>query len=282
MTNSPLSLADALVQLRQPGVQVLAGGTDFYPALADKAAPSNVLDITRIEDLQAIANDNNQWRIGAAVTWRDVMDTSLPPAFDCLKQAAKEVGSIQIQNRATVVGNVCNASPAADGVPALLALDASVTLASHSGERTLPLSEFIKGVRSTNAQDDELLTHINIPDPGVDTRALFNKLGSRSYLVISIAMLAVVIRLNKTRQIDHIAIAVGACSPVAIRLQKLEAKLMGNEISRRNLHDIITPDELSVLTPIDDVRGSAQYRLNAVAVMLRRTITELAHDLTHV
>ncbi|MFV2038027.1 MAG: xanthine dehydrogenase family protein subunit M, partial [Paracoccaceae bacterium] len=143
------SVADALDALQQDSVSVIAGGTDWYPGLGDAPAPANILDVSAVPEFQGVTRQQNGWRIGAATTWSDLISADLPDAFDGLKLAARDVGSVQIQNVATLVGNICNASPAADGVPPLLCLDAQVEIVSHSGTRLLPLAEFITGVRTT-------------------------------------------------------------------------------------------------------------------------------------
>src|SRR5436305_15027048 len=144
----PTSLDEALQALARPWT-VLAGGTDFYPARVGRTIDENVLDITAIAALRGIAAGPDGWRLGATTTWSQLLESELPPLFDGLKQAAREVGGRQIQNTGTLAGNLCNASPAADGVPPLLALDAEVELAGRSGTRRLPLCAFITGHRRT-------------------------------------------------------------------------------------------------------------------------------------
>src|ERR1700744_4466290 len=135
----PSSLDEALLALARPWT-VLAGGTDFYPARVGRMIDANVLDISGIPPVRGISADPSGWRLGATTTWSELIETPLPPLFDGLKQAALEVGGRQIQNAGTIAGNLCNASPAADGVPPLLALDAEVELAGRAGARLLPLS----------------------------------------------------------------------------------------------------------------------------------------------
>ena len=262
---APDSLDDALVHLDTTATSIVAGGTDFFPAM--ELAPKVILDVSRIKGLRGIAPDHAGWRIGAATTWSDVINADLPAAFDGLKQAACEVGSQQIQNTGTIAGNLVNASPAADGVPPLLSLDARVELASVRGVRFLPVSEFITGVRQTALQAGEMVTAILIPPQPDHGRAAFNKLGSRKYLVISTAMVAAVINRDAQGRIDHARVAVGACSPVAQRLPALETDLIGTTADVQ-----ITTVHLSPLAPISDVRGSGEYRLDAVAELIRRTI----------
>ena len=212
-------------------------------------------------------------RFGAALTWSEMIRADLPPAFDALKLAGKEVGSIQIQNAATLAGNLCNASPAADGVPALLALDAQVELQSAArGARQIPLTEFLKGVRKTDRRPDEILTSIFVPQPPEGMRSIFSKLGSRTYLVISICMTALNVVLDKEGRIRDLRVAVGACSPVAQRLSLLEEEAIGQNLREIKVRD----DHLSPLKPIDDVRASAEYRLEAAKEQIQRALHELS------
>ena len=275
-----MNLKEALDRRAANPLLVLAGGTDFYPSLGDKSPPSDVIDTTGIKELQGISVDASGWRIGAACTWTELIKAELPPVFDALKAAAREVGSVQIQNAATIAGNLCNASPAADGVPPLLALDAQVELASRRGRRILPLAEFILGVRHTALADDELLIAIHVPSQSDDARSVFTKLGARRYLVISIAMIAVTL-VRHNGKISDARIAVGSCSPVACRLEALESSIKGQELQALTadaVSQIVWQAELSELTPIDDVRGSANYRHQAVREMLARLLVDCAQQ----
>jgi len=270
----PQALGEALDALRRTPLAVLAGGTDFYPARVGKPLDDDVLDITAIEALRGIERRDGGWRIGALATWTDLLRAGLPPAFDGLKSGAREVGGMQIQNAGTIVGNICNASPAADGVPGLLTLDASVELASAAGSRSVPLAEFITGNRQTVRGADELVTGIVIPEPGAGAQSAFLKLGARRYLVISIVMAAVLI-VPEGGTVGRAAVAVGACSPVARRLAALEAALAGRPLDGA-LGEAVGPEHIAaVLAPLDDVRGSADYRNDAALTMLRRGLSAL-------
>jgi CO/xanthine dehydrogenase FAD-binding subunit len=266
----PKTLDEAVVQLKVPGIQVLSGGTDFYPALGDRIAQEPVMDISGLGELRGISNDANYIRIGGLTTWTDVIQTPLPRCFDALKSAAREVGSVQIQNRGTVAGNLCNASPAADGVPPLLALDAEVELASNAGARRMPLADFIVGNRKTQRRQDELLTAVWVPRTLEHARSTFLKLGARRYLVISISMVAVVILVDAGK-VAAARVAVGSCSVVARRLTSLERELVGATV-RDGLCTHVTPDHLAPLSPIDDVRASAEYRRDASLTLVRRAL----------
>ena len=178
----PASLTEALNFLQRDRFRIIAGGTDYYPSLNDSAPSDPVLDITAIDGLRGITINESGVTIGALCSWTDIVNADLPPAFRALQLAALEVGSVQIQNRATIAGNLCNASPAADGVPPLLVLDASVTLESADGTRTLPLVEFIRGNRNIQKNQDEILTGISIPAVCCQGVSDFLKLGARKYL----------------------------------------------------------------------------------------------------
>lgn len=269
----PTSVKEAVELLATDGWVMLAGGTDFYPGLGEGPVSAPVLDISRIDALEGISRDDDRagWRIGALATWTQLVRADfLPPSFDCLKQAALEVGSVQIQNRATIVGNICNASPAADGVPALLVMDAEVGLASAQTTRRLGLSEFLQGNRQTARLPDEIVTGLFIPDAGAQGVSAFFKLGSRRYLVISIAMVAVRLELDDAGLVKTAAVSVGACSVVAQRLSDLENDLIG--ISLADVRSVPEARHLACLSPIDDVRAPAGYRQEAALEGVRRAL----------
>ncbi len=268
----PSQLADALAMLETGGFSILAGGTDFYPARVGRPVDVNVLDITRLAELRGIDFRAGTLRIGAAVTWSDLLATDLPPVFDGLKAAAREVGGMQIQNAGTVVGNLCNASPAADGVPPLLALDAEVDLASASGTRRMHLRDFVLGNRMTARAPQELVVAVHVPAWAANARSSFLKLGHRKYLVISIVMVAASIAVDEAGRIARCGLAVGACSAAAKRLGMLEACLVG--VRATDAAASVIPQHLADLAPIDDVRGTGAYRRDAALTLLQRAIAQ--------
>ena len=172
-----------------------------------------------------------------------------------------------------MAGNLCNASPAADGVPPLLALDCEVELASTAGRRRLPLSDFILGNRSTVRRPDELLVALWIPKPRQAARSTFLKLGARSYLVISIVMVAATLEVQDGK-VTAARLAVGSCSAAAQRLPDLEAMLRGKPCDS-SLAAAVAADHLALLSPIDDVRGSADYRRDTALTLVRRALLDL-------
>jgi CO/xanthine dehydrogenase FAD-binding subunit len=271
----PHDLTEALAALAAGPRMIVAGGTDYYPARVGQPLDDDVLDISGLTALRAIADEGRHWRLPALATWSDVIAADLPPVFDGLKLAAREVGGVQIQNAGTLCGNLCNASPAADGVPNLLALDATVELASAAGRRRVAVAEFVTGNRRTTRRPDELVTAILVPKPAGAARGGFVKLGARRYLVISIVMAGGVIETGPDGRIAAARIAVGACSAVAQRLPLLEAALAGRALDA-DLPQAVQPAHLAPLAPIDDIRASAAYRGDAALTMVRRLLAQLS------
>ena len=159
----PKTIEEALAELSAGPRILLAGGTDYYPARVGQPLDDDILDITAISGLAGIADAGDHWRIGALARWADLARTDLPAAFDGLKAAALQIGGAQVQNAGTICGNICNASPAADGTPNLLVLDAAVELSATGTSRTLPVGEFVTGNRTTERRPDELVSALLIP-----------------------------------------------------------------------------------------------------------------------
>lgn len=263
MYHRPTTLTDALALAdSEPDLTIVAGATDVYPAwtsaIAKGAAKPRgpVLDISRVVELYGIADRGDHWWLGATTTWSEIATADLPPLFNGLRAAAREIGGIQVQNRGTIGGNLCTASPAGDSIPCLLSLDAEVECAGTAQGR-MPLAQFLMGYRRT-AIGRGIVTGVRIPKRA--GAGHFLKHGARRYLVISIAMVAGTFDIDpRDGLIRSARIAVGACSPVAQRLPRLEARLVG-----RRIGDVQPePDDIAGLAPIDDVRASGAYRLAA-------------------
>ena len=272
--HSPVSLQDAVDLLNDGDAKIVAGATDFFPGLERGRAPERLLDVSRVSEMRGISVSEAGWRIGGATTWSEILEFPFPPAFAGLKAAAREVGSVQIQNAGTVGGNLCNASPAADGVPPLLTLEAVVETVSASGSRLVPLEEFIVGVRSVNLEPDEICAAIHVPGRIRDGRGSFLKLGARRYLVISISMVAVLVHVAPNGAVSEARISVGACSPVAKRMPELEAAVVGLSAEELESDFPSDPKLLDPLAPLDDIRASAVHRMQATTELCRRAVIE--------
>lgn len=267
----PTTLAEAVDLLSTGEARILAGGTDFYPAQGERVVSDAVVDISGLRELRGVTRDGDSIRIGGLTTWTEVLRAPLPRCFDALKSAAREVGSVQIQNRGTVAGNLCNASPAADGVPPLLALDAEIELTSKTASRRITLEEFIIGNRKTKRRSDEILTAVWIPRTLEDAASSFVKLGARRYLVISIVMVAAIVQTDGEGRVAGARVAVGSCSAVAQRLRALEADLLGVP-AQQVLHGCVQRKHLAPLSPIDDVRATSEYRIDAARTLVERAL----------
>jgi len=296
----PGSLTEALKALATTGGTILSGGTDLFPSLTDRPLSGTVIDISGLQEIAGIRKTDSHIVIGGRASWADVVKAPLPRGFDGLKAAAREVGSVQIQNQGTVAGNICNASPAADGVAALMALDAEVTLTSRSASRTLPLADFILGNRKTLKRPDELLTTVQISRRLENAASSFLKLGARRYLVISIVMVAANLVTDSHGTITEALVCVGSCSPKALRLRSLENALVGAPISAiagaafrlppdgggssptpdlgafEAVGNLLQNEHFAPLSPIDDVRGTATYRLDAARTLVARALAACA------
>jgi CO/xanthine dehydrogenase FAD-binding subunit len=255
----------------------LAGGTNLMVNM--KRAPLDaelVVDLSRIESLQSIAGENGTVSLGSGVTFADLLEWRPGGAFEALMRpmAAAFAGPL-IRNLATLGGNICDASPAADLSPPLLALDAKVKLErSGGGSRVLPLEEFFQGVRRTARGPDELLTSIELPRPDPADQAFYYKLGKRKADAISIVSIAILLR-RKSDKVEHVRIALGAVAPVAMRAHEAEAELLGNELTGHTITAAAAAAAAEV-SPIDDFRATADYRRQMVDVLVRRGLEQIA------
>ncbi|MGE0604117.1 MAG: xanthine dehydrogenase family protein subunit M [Xanthobacteraceae bacterium] len=272
-------LQDA-VRLRQSmGYPFVAGGTDIYPSIENGARFPGLIDVSKVEALRGeIRREGGEWIIPAMATWSEIIAAKLPPQFDALKQAASEVGGRQIQNTGTVAGNICNASPAADGIPALMAMDAKISVAGPSGMREVPLEKFVLGNRKTDLHGDEILCAVKVPARPGRTASAFRKLGARRYLVISIAMAAAVLECDAAEKIVYAGISVGACAARSLRLPAWEKALHGRSIGEVGSVEP-APAFLAPLAPMDDIRGKGEYRKHAAGVLVREALVKAAERL---
>jgi CO/xanthine dehydrogenase FAD-binding subunit len=269
----PENINDAIATLSETELTIAAGCTDLFPTTQEDSLGGSILDISDITSLKKITVENEFRRIGSGVTWTDIENQELPNCYEMLKECSLQVGSRQIQNVGTIGGNLCNASPAADGVPCLLSLDASIELISINGKRVLKLEDFIKGSRNTELKKNEILSAILIPEKAERGHSSFVKLGARKYLVISIAMVACKINLDGDI-ISDIAISIGSCSAVARRLGELENTLIGKNVNSDLTQDIYNFDYKNHISPINDIRGTDAYRLEVAKVLVKNSIID--------
>ena len=311
----PRTLAEVLsARAAHPQSRLIGGGTDLMVNIRRGIeAPRMLIDLTGVAELRAITADEHQIEVGAGVKLAELAaHPEVARHYPVVAQAAGFIAGPTHRNMGTVGGNLCldtrciyynqsewwrhangyclkhrgdvchvapqgqrcHAAYTGDLAPALLALDAEVEIVGSAGCRRVPLRGFITGPRATALAADELVVAIQVPRPGHDARSAFLKLGARRYLVISIAMAAATLEIAEGR-VAAARIAVGACSPVAERLPALESALLGAPFDAR-LAEQVDQAQLAPLSPIDDVRGSADYRSDAIITLLRRLLVSLA------
>ena len=251
---------------------IAAGCTDLFPITNNMSLDKNILDITNIKSIKGFQFNSKETKIGSATTWTDIINKNLPSCYDMLKACAKEVGSIQIQNLGTIGGNICNASPAADSIPCLLALDAKLELSSANNQRIIPIDEFILGSRKTKLEQGEILTSIIIPKEKENGSSSFRKIGARKYLVISISMVACRILISKNI-IEDISISVGSCSEVAKRIFSIERQLIKKDINE-DIFNQVDFSQLNEISPITDIRSTHIYRLKASKLLIKDVVKD--------
>lgn len=272
---TPATIADALALKADLGTAAafLAGGTDLGVQLRRRLRePTHLISLGEIPELAAVERRDGDLVVGAAVTHRTVEESPLlSERFDALREACRTVGSVQTRNIATLGGNLCNASPAADTPPALLALGASVVLVGPAGERTVALDEFFTGYRTTALGPDELLTAICIPLPGGATGSAFLKAGRRRAMEISIVCAAVRLDLAPNGTIAGAGIGLGSVAPTTVRAAAAEEVLRGAP-PEPAVFAAAAEAAAAACDPIDDVRASAGYRRAMVPVMVGRAL----------
>lgn len=277
----PTSLQEASRLLREhgPGGRFLAGGTDLVIAMKEKGlVPKYIVDLKRLPGLSGIReNGDGGIVIGALTTMREI-ETSplLTKKYPFLSQSAAEVGSIQIRNRATVGGNMANATPSADVAPALIALNATTKIVGANGDRTVPLEEFFRGPGQTVMNADEILTEIAIPKTGPRLVGEYIKFSPREMMDLAYVGVAVAYNLgDKDRKCDGVRIVLGAVAPTPIRARKAEAALEGQVLTEAAAEKAgwIAAGESK---PISDVRSSADYRRAMIGAMTKRALLNAA------
>lgn len=274
---TPASLADALALLKsEPGVwKPFAGGTDLMVLLeAGKLDHRNYVNIWGLHELRGIEVNDTHVTIGALTTYTEVQaNPILRREFPMLCQAASETGGLAIQNRGTLGGNIVNASPAADSPPALLAYDAEIELVSTRGSRWLSYQGFHTGYKQMHIEPDELLARIRMPRNTADMTHYYRKVGTRKAQAISKVCFAAVGRIDDA-QIAETRMAVGSVAPIVVRCVQTENLLRGRKIDDETLRTAC--DSLArEISPIDDIRSTAKYRLQVVKNLLVDFLTGL-------
>jgi CO/xanthine dehydrogenase FAD-binding subunit len=270
----PSQLADAIDLMARHDARALSGGTDLAVAMRHgKLGPGLIVDLKGVAEMAPrIERRDGFVEISANTVMTDIeRHPHLQAIFPALVEAAQVVGSVQIRNRATLAGNLANASPAADTPPALLAHAAEVSITGSEGTRVIPVDDLLVGYRTTALAPTELITAVRLPEPPGEAGSAFLKLGVRRAMEISVVCVAASLSLGPDGSIIAAGVGLGSVAPTAIRPRSAEAVLVGNHP---------TPDVFAgagaaagdEASPIDDLRGGAEYRRAMVPVLVRRAL----------
>lgn len=274
---APATLDAVLAQLAaEPGKHTpIAGGTELMVALGvGRLGARSLLSIQHLRELRFIREDGDALHIGAGTTFTDIRRSGvIAEHFPSLTQSASWTGSVANQNRGTLGGNICNASPAADSPPALLAYDATVTMVSANGMRTMPYEEFHLGYKRTALRPDELLHTITVPRPAADGRHYIRKVGTRNAQSISKIALAAVAWMDGDT-IAQLRIGAASLTDRPVRCYAAEAALIGQQVSEKTVR-AARAALASEARPIDDIRSTAKYRSAVAANLLEEFLRSL-------
>ena len=276
---SPTSLSEAQAAFGEGLTSSwLAGGTDLLVGIRLGARdPSRVVDLKQIPELTAIEVGETSVRIGAAASAYDVLHNSdVPSLFPGVAEALDLIGSTQIQGRCSAGGNLCNASPAADSVPALIANSAQCRILGPEGERTLAVEDFVVGPNQNALAPGELLVELILPRPPAGTADAYLRLTPRTEMDIAVAGAAVSISLDDSGTCTAARVAIGAVAPTALLVETAGDALVGSQLDQAAM-DAAEAAARAAATPISDKRGTAEYRTHVVGVLVARALAS-AHD----
>ena len=273
---SPHTLEDALTLLQQyqNDIRIVAGGSDIIIQLRDGVVKTEkLLNILSLKDLKFIEEKDNRLHIGSLSTYTEIINSQqIKRHAWILRDAAKQIGAVQLQNTATIGGNLGNASPAADSLPPLYALGATVVTRSIGGRREIPIEKFFSGYRKTTLNPDELIEEIYFDRLNRNDAAAYLKLGLRKANAISIVDVAVALRQKVRNSYNHVNVALGAVAPTIVRAHSCEQALIGKNLTETSLKEAAKLASQDV-SPITDIRGSAEYR--------RRVVSSLVYQALH-
>ncbi|MBM37426.1 MAG: xanthine dehydrogenase family protein subunit M [Actinomycetota bacterium] len=271
---APSSVEEATSLLSaSPSAQVFAGATDVVPQLrAGRPAPELLVDLKKIEELVSLKSDDNKWTVGAATpTAYLTEDEAFSHEFPGLSEAAGLIGSDQIQNRSSLGGNLCNASPAADSVPAMVVNGVRAVVAGPSGTRVLDVSEVVTGPGQTSLDDDEFIVEFEIDNMPARSGDAYLRMIPRTEMDIAVVGAGARVTLADDGSIEQAALALAAVAPTVIRIPDAEDALVGTTADDATL-DAVAAAASEACDPIDDKRGTVAYRKQVAGVLAKRAV----------
>ena len=275
---APMSVPEACDLLdKLDDVRILAGGTDLIPKIKEAALrPKQVVNLKKIPGLTGVEEKDGTIKIGALTKIRDVERSLLvQESANILYQAVHTIGSVQIRNLATIGGNICNASPAADSAAALIALDATVHLVGPTSVRSISFEDFFVGPGKTVLLKNEILTDIVFPTPARNSYGYYRKIG-RVSLDLATTSLAVQTKMSRSR-LEDVRIVAGSVAPVPLRLKSIEDWLKGQDLNPSIIGEAANRAS-DFIKPIDDIRGSAEYRRELIKGLTREAFETILEE----
>ena len=272
---TPKTLDELTTLLDETDGCILAGGTDIIPKMRKNLISTSALvDVSHIDELNFIEEKDGQIIIGALTTHQAILESSLvKSANPALVFATGTVGSVQTRNRGTLGGNIANASPAADTLPSLLIYNAQIHLLSKAGKRTMPLAEFLVAPSKTKLNSGEFIHSVSFPRLQGAWGAASQKMGKRKGMAIAVVSVAAAIELDEAGKIITVRLALGSVAPTVVRSPKAESMLIGHAPSPKHVSRAAEACAEDI-SPIGDVRSTAEYRKKAAVVLTRRAFEE--------
>lgn len=270
--HAPSTLEDALVLLDElDKAKPIIGGTDLIVAIRQAAcAPDHIVDLNRISELNYIKEEEGFFKIGATTSLNQVASNPLTARIYSLYDAVSRIGSPQIRNRASITGNIVNASPAADTAGPLMVHEAEIEVKSIDSLKIMPINELFVGPKINCLEPNELLTEIRIPVPTENSASAFKRIGRRKAFTLSVVSCSAFIRMEDNTGTDA-RVAFGSVSTTPIRVSEIENQLIGYELSEENILEACKKVGKYVY-PITDIRGTDEYRRDMCPVLMKRAI----------
>jgi len=276
--DAPATLAEAVAVFQEHNgrARPLAGGTDLIDHVrTGRLEPDVIVDVKQIPELNVLECSSDGLRLGAAVPCYKIYEhEQIQASYSAIADSCHIIGGIQIQNRATVGGNVCNASPAADASPSLIALEATCVIAGPQGTRELPVEEFFSGPGRNVLQPGELLVELKLPAPSQQSGSHYRRFIPRNEMDIAVVGVGAAVTLDEAGQLfERARVGLGAVAPTPLLVEEVDGLLQGQPVNEESIERAASAAR-SLAKPIDDMRGTVEFRKHVAGVLTRRVLWE--------